>query len=165
MSTAVREILFGTAAATAIAFIGYLIYFDRRRQTDPEFRKMIRARRLKALENYRNAENSRKTAAMASSMNAAQLDLDDEEPLPRTPAEKEAYFVKQLHKGDELMQKGPAYFPAAAACLFRAVKVHPNPMQIMMMLQQAMPEQVFNMVMELMASELPDEPKITEVDD
>ncbi|KAJ1532924.1 hypothetical protein HK096_005987, partial [Nowakowskiella sp. JEL0078] len=121
-------------------------------------------RRSQALEKQRLADKK------ASASKKKDVGYKDDEPIPKTPAEREAYFVKQLHNGDELMQKGPEFYPDAAACLFRAVKVHPNPMQIMMMLQQAMPDVVFKMVVELMSSDIdaPREdagPKITEVDD
>lgn len=39
----------GTGAALGAAFIGYCIYFDQKRRSDPDFRKKLKERKLRIL--------------------------------------------------------------------------------------------------------------------
>ncbi|KAI8804961.1 protein import receptor MAS20 [Cladochytrium replicatum] len=147
-----RELLYGGLTASALFAVGYMIYFDQRRQRDPEFRKELRRRRLRAEKKYSLSIDQTKSIAVAEGLKAA--GLSEDEPVPPTPEGREKYFLKHLQLGEDLMMRGESYFPAAAACFFRGLKVHGNPMQMMMMLQPAVPEPVFNMIMELLAEDM-----------
>ncbi|KAI8918754.1 MAS20 protein import receptor-domain-containing protein [Entophlyctis helioformis] len=149
------------AAAGAVGFLGYLVYFDYRRQTDPEFRRKLRAQRSEAnrIVAQRNAEVKASAAAAAQARRAASagaagapIELEDE-PVPTTAEGREAYFNKHLVLGENLLGRGPAGFEAAAVCFFRAIKVYPEPMNLLMILQQSLPEPVLNMIVELMAAD------------
>ncbi len=103
---------------------------------------------------------------------SATLDELDNTPVPTSQQEREQYFVKQLSLAEELMTRGPQYFEAAAKCLLRVVKIYPDPMQLLMILEQSTPQPVFSILMDLLAVEMKsaegskaDASKIEDIDD
>ncbi|KAJ3082535.1 hypothetical protein HK102_001614 [Quaeritorhiza haematococci] len=146
-----QNFLYSSLAVAGLAAVGYLIYFDQKRMNDPAFRKKLRRQR-------REAEKSRQAyeAKQSKKTSGAPIDLEAlaAEPVPASPEEREKYFIKQLSTGDELVQKGPMFFEAAAACYFRALKIWPDPMQLLMALEQSCPPPVFNTIMEMMAADV-----------
>ncbi|KAI8613072.1 hypothetical protein BC830DRAFT_1082940 [Chytriomyces sp. MP71] len=50
---------------------------------------------------------------------------------------------------------GPGYYKLAATCLFRALKVYPDPIKLLMAFQETVPPPVLDLVMQMMASEKP----------
>lgn len=53
-----------------------------------------------------------------------------------------------------LIISGPQFFEAAAKCLFRVIKIYPDPMQLLTILEQSTPPPVFAILMDLMAAEM-----------
>ncbi|KAJ3093033.1 hypothetical protein HK102_012242 [Quaeritorhiza haematococci] len=136
-------------AAAGLAVVGYLVYFDQRRVRDPAFRKKIRKQKRKAAK-ARRVNETRQAPREASEV-TIDLEALAKEPIPSTPEEREKYVVMHITVGDELVQKGPLFYGAAAACYFRALKVWPEPMQLLVALEQSCPAPVFDTIMNLMA--------------
>eukprot|EP00842_Homolaphlyctis_polyrhiza_P000113 jgi/Hompol1/1101/HPOL_001634-RA len=91
----------------------------------------------------------------ASGRAAAGISMDiEDEPVPTTQEGREAYFNKYLVLGERHVSRGPAGYEAAALCLFRALKVYHDPMQLLSMLQHSLPEPVLQMIVELMAADV-----------
>ena len=67
-------------------FIGYCIYFDKKRRSDPNYKKKVLERRRKELE-----EKERK-----SELN---INFND-------PVEVQRVFLQELEQGEELLQQG-----------------------------------------------------------
>ncbi|KAJ3292205.1 protein import receptor MAS20 [Rhizoclosmatium globosum] len=145
---------------------GYAVYFDQRRQRDPEFRRRLRADRQaaqKLQEQDRLKADSQADAAVKAAMEA--LGMNDDK-VPTTEAEKQTYLTRQLQLGEQFLNQGPAHYKAAATCLFRALQVYPDPLKLLMAFQETVPPQVLDMVMQMMAQEgpkKPEEEKIQEI--
>ncbi|KAI9336835.1 MAS20 protein import receptor-domain-containing protein [Zopfochytrium polystomum] len=142
-------------ALTGIAVLGiaYLIYFDQRRQRDPAFRRTLRENRKKAAE--AREQDAKKAAEGAdASVKAVMSALGlDEDIVPTTEEERQRYLQKQLQLGEELLKRGPTYYKAASTCLYRAVKVYPDPFKLLMAFQDTVPTQVFEDIMAMMATD------------
>nr|CAD2202898.1 unnamed protein product [Meloidogyne enterolobii]CAD2207955.1 unnamed protein product [Meloidogyne enterolobii] len=74
--------------AGGVAFIGYAIYFDRKRRLDPCYKQKIRQNR------------KRKQEALNSNVFSADF------PDPKNPLESEEFFLKSITLGEELLQAG-----------------------------------------------------------
>ncbi|KAJ3114246.1 hypothetical protein HDU96_002373 [Phlyctochytrium bullatum] len=131
----------------SVCAIGYLVYFDQRRQYDPEFRRRLRKERKLAAKV--REEESQKEKARAK----AALDFlsEDDEKIPTTDQEKQNYLTKQLTLAQQLLSKGPTYYQAAATCLYRAIKIYPEPLKLLMAFQETVPATVLDMIMGMMA--------------
>lgn len=66
--------------------------------------------------------------------------------------------------GETLLQSGPSSYEKVAVCYFRALKVYPDPMNLIMALEQSLPQTVMEMIMKMMAKEADGGQKISEVD-
>ncbi|XP_039249681.2 mitochondrial import receptor subunit TOM20 homolog [Styela clava] len=119
------------AAAAGVAFIGYCVYFDRKRRSDPDFRKKLKERRRKAREGQCGANKTK---------------------LPdlRDVAEVQKFFLEEVQKGEELLGEGK--YEEGVEHLTNAVAVCGQPQQLLQVLQQTLPPQVFNMLLEKLPS-------------
>jgi len=80
--------------------------------------------------------------------------LDDDK-LPETEEEKQRYLTRQLQLGEQFLNQGPAHFKAAATCLFKALKMYPDPLKLLMAFQDTVPQPVLEMIMAMMANDVP----------
>ncbi|KAI8615561.1 protein import receptor MAS20, partial [Chytriomyces sp. MP71] len=154
MSTT-QQVLLGAG----VLFAGYLIYFDQRRQRDPAFRRRLKQDRIvanKLAAQDVRASSQAEDAAVKAAMEALGLNDDN---VPDTETEKQAYLTKNLHLGEQFLNQGPGYYKLAATCLFRALKVYPDPIKLLMAFQETVPPPVLDLVMQMMASEKPAIPK------
>ncbi|KAJ3368851.1 hypothetical protein HDU91_000232 [Kappamyces sp. JEL0680] len=143
--------------ACAVALVGYGIYFDHQRRNNPEFRKRLGwclvvltvAQQKREAAKIRESHASKKAAAAS----AGSFQLADE-PVPLTNEGREAYFMNNLQLGEQLMQKGPTAFDAAATCFYRALKVYPEPQKLLEVLSQSLPEVILNLIVQKLASDV-----------
>lgn len=63
-------------------------------------------------------------------------------------------FMEQVAAGEALFAQGPANFLQAAVAFFRALKVYPAPMELVMIYQKAVPKEVFDIIMKLVARDV-----------
>ncbi len=75
-------------------------------------------------------------------------------PEPTAMEDKEAYFMAQLQMGETLAAKGPVFYEKAATCFYKALRIYPEPMNLLMIFQQSLPEPVLAIVMEKMAADV-----------
>ncbi len=94
-------------------------------------------------------------------LRAAMVKLKDE-PMPQSPEEKEHYFMSQVNLGEQLCAQGsychssiwfvklitrpvtgPAFHLAAALSFYRALRVYPSPVELIVIYQKTVPEPVF----------------------
>lgn len=62
-------------------------------------------------------------------------------------------FMESVTAGETLITLGPSQHLAAAAAFFKAVKVYPSPVELIMIYQKATPEPVFNLIMEMVGKD------------
>ena len=81
------------------------------------------------------------------------------EEVPATPEEKEQYFMSHVGIGEQLATKGmyhdheyhsvaqqhigPAFHLSAALSFYRAMRVYPSPVELIMIFQQTLPPELF----------------------
>ncbi|KZV77179.1 hypothetical protein PENSPDRAFT_645453 [Peniophora sp. CONT] len=137
--------------------IAYAVYFDSKRRTDAAFRKKLRKDKKKV---DKSAASQQAASAAASTASLGPLNITEvelraaietvkKEELPASPEAKEQYFMQQVNMGETLCAQGPAFSLTAAMCFFRALRVYPSPVELLMIYQQTVPEPVFKLVVEM----------------
>lgn len=141
-------VLSATASTFAVAAIGYAVYFDYKRRNDPMFRKKLRKQSKQSM---KEAKRELKAAAQQETMMIEKAVRDAAEPgaLPSGVQEKEAFFMEQVATGEALFAQGAAYHVPAAIAFFKALKVYPAPVELVMIYQKAVPKEVFDLIMKL----------------
>ncbi|XP_013399022.1 mitochondrial import receptor subunit TOM20 homolog [Lingula anatina] len=122
-----KSAVYGLAASAGLAFIGYCIYFDQKRRNDPLFKQKLRERRKK------NKEKASKKARG---------------PIPdlESPADRNKFFIQEVQVGEELLAQGD--LEGAVEHLSNAVVVCGQPQQLLQVLQQTLPPQVIQMILQ-----------------
>ena len=106
MATSIRPsaIIAATVGAAAAAFVGYAIYFDHRRRTDPEFRKALKRdakREARIAKTQQDAQGQQQRAQIRAMIQEAK-----EEGFPSNPQEMEEYFMEHVAQGERLQNDG-----------------------------------------------------------
>uniref|UniRef100_A0A3B3QQT4 Translocase of outer mitochondrial membrane 20b n=2 Tax=Paramormyrops kingsleyae TaxID=1676925 RepID=A0A3B3QQT4_9TELE len=114
------------AGVCAALFIGYCVYFDRKRRSDPNFRRKLRERRRK-----------QKTAEEKSDLSKV-LDLKDPEKIQK-------FFLDEIQLGEECLAHGD--YETGVEHLTNAIAVCGQPQQLLQVLQQTLPPPVFQMLL------------------
>jgi len=113
------------AGVAGALFLGYCIYFDQRRRSDPNFKKKLRERRRKGTKSSGKAVNW--------------PNLKDQEAVQK-------FFLAQVQAGEELLAQGE--IESGVEHLSRAVAVCGQPQQLLQVLQQTLPPQVFQLLLQ-----------------
>jgi len=116
------------AAGAGLAFVGYCIYFDHKRRSDPLFRTKLREKRKKARLNAKEQAKS----------NSQIPDLPDSESMQR-------FFLQEVQLGEELLATGD--IENGVDHLSNAVAVCGQPQQLLQVLQTSLPPQVFQLLL------------------
>ena len=84
--------------------IAYAVYFDHKRQTDPEFRKTLKKNNRKMARAVKEEAEAQGAAQREAITKAVQQAKD--EGFPTDLEEKEAYFMGQVARGESLCTEG-----------------------------------------------------------
>nr|XP_055026972.1 translocase of outer mitochondrial membrane 20 [Misgurnus anguillicaudatus]XP_055026973.1 translocase of outer mitochondrial membrane 20 [Misgurnus anguillicaudatus] len=114
------------AGVCGAMFIGYCIYFDRKRRSDPNFKTRLRERRQK------------QKAAVETSGLGQLPDLKDAGAVQK-------FFLEEIQLGEELLAQGD--FEKGVDHLTNAIAVCGQPQQLLQVLQQTLPAPVFQMLL------------------
>lgn len=106
--------------------LGYCVYFDRKRRSDPQFRNRLRERRRK-----------QKVATDRAGMSKLP-DLKDAEAVQK-------FFLEEIQLGEELLAQGD--YETGVDHLTNAIAVCGQPQQLLQVLQQTLPPPVFQMLL------------------
>ncbi|KAL5008692.1 hypothetical protein ScPMuIL_014273 [Solemya velum] len=118
----------GIAAASAgICFIGYCIYFDHKRRSHPNFKKLLREKRKKA-------KQSRPSGGQMPFP-----DLNDHDAMQK-------FFLEEVKQGEELLAAGD--IEMGVEHLTNAVAICGKPQDLLQVLQQTLPPQVFQLLIQ-----------------
>ncbi|CAH8437009.1 unnamed protein product [Heterobilharzia americana] len=120
------------AAGAGMLFVGYCIYFDKKRRSHPDFRKNLRKKRL---------EQKAREAQKASSF-----------PLPPTndPSAMQRFFLEQIQQGETALSMGS--LDEGVKHFAVAVSVCGQPNQLLQVLQQSLSPSVFLRLIETLPS-------------
>ncbi|KAJ3019443.1 hypothetical protein HKX48_002086 [Thoreauomyces humboldtii] len=149
-----KTVVASTAAVALAVSLGYLVWFDHQRTKDPKFRKQLKARARKVQEKKNLEENRDRIIRSETKSGNPSNAIDPSSPIPEDPEERSEYFMKLLQYGELLASRGPSNYPAAAAAFFKAIQAYNDPMSLLMVLQQSLPEEIMIIIMDLYAAEL-----------
>lgn len=82
------------------------------------------------------------------------MDAVAKETFPESPEGKEAYFMQKVAEGEALCGKGEAFYDESVEPFYKALKVYPAPLELIMIYQKSLPEKVFRIVVNIMALEV-----------
>ncbi|XP_078000699.1 mitochondrial import receptor subunit TOM20 homolog [Glandiceps talaboti] len=126
----ISKAAFGIAAGVCgTLFIGYCIYFDRKRRSDPLFRQKLKEKRQKKKKDKQDKNSDKFNLP----------DFKDTEAVQK-------FFLEQVQLGEELLAEGD--FENGVEHLTNAVAVCGQPQQLLQVLQQTLPAQVFQMLLQ-----------------
>ncbi|KAF3385040.1 Mitochondrial import receptor subunit tom20 [Penicillium rolfsii] len=143
------SVLIAASAGTIITgLLAYAVYFDHKRQTDPEFRKSLKRnnRKLaKAVKEEQEAHGAAQRDAIKQAVQRAK-----EEGFPADLEEKESYFMNQVAKGEGLCAEGTDNIEAALA-FYKALKVYPQPKDLISIYDKTVPKECLEILAEMVA--------------
>ncbi|CAL5873062.1 uncharacterized protein PFLUO_LOCUS7331 [Penicillium psychrofluorescens] len=143
------SVLVAASAGTVITgLLAYAVYFDHKRQTDPDFRKSLKRnnrRMARAAKEEAEAHGAQQREAIKQAVQQAK-----EEGFPTDLEEKEAYFMGQVAQGESLCAEGSDQIQAALA-FYRALKVYPQPKDLISIYDKTVPKEVLEILAEMVA--------------
>ncbi|KAL4946773.1 hypothetical protein BDV06DRAFT_191 [Aspergillus oleicola] len=137
-----------SAGTIITGLLAYAVYFDHKRQTDPEFRKSLKRnnRRLaRAVKEEAEAQGAQQRENIKKALQQAK-----EEGFPTDLEEKESYFMGQVAKGEGLCSEGADKVDAALA-FYKALKVYPQPKDLISIYDKTVPKEVLEVLAEMIA--------------
>jgi import receptor subunit TOM20 len=99
-------------------------------------------------------ETQEKELVTVESLIQSVLDAVAKETFPESPEGKEAYFMEKVQLGETLCGKGEAFYDESVEYFYKALKVYPAPLELIMIYQKSLPEKVFRVVVNIMALEV-----------
>ncbi|TCD70437.1 hypothetical protein EIP91_003518 [Steccherinum ochraceum] len=140
--------IFTIAGVTVLGgLVAYAVYFDYKRRNDIDFRKKLRKEKKKV--KSVQPESAAEPVIPADEIREALLKISDEE-LPQSQVDKEQYFLSSVDMGERLCLQGPMFHLQAALSFYRALRVYPSPVELVMIYQKTVPPPVFKIVMDMM---------------
>ncbi|KAG6845444.1 hypothetical protein H0H87_009352 [Tephrocybe sp. NHM501043] len=132
--------------------IAYAAYFDHKRRNDADFRKKLRKEKKRVEKVAAQSKESLSLGAKGeithATLEEALEQLKKEEP-PHTPEEREGYFMQQVAMGEQLSGRGPEFHLEAALSFYRALRVYPAPMELIVIYEKTVPQPIFKLVMDM----------------
>uniref|UniRef100_A0A3P8YI57 Mitochondrial import receptor subunit TOM20 homolog n=1 Tax=Esox lucius TaxID=8010 RepID=A0A3P8YI57_ESOLU len=117
------------AGVCGALFVGYCIYFDRKRRSDPNFKNRLRER--ECCPRCRPSSSATKCLTKLP-------DLKDAEAVQK-------FFLEEIQLGEELLAQGD--YENGVEHLTNAIAVCGQPQQLLQVLQQTLPPPVFQMLL------------------
>lgn len=121
------------AGVCGTLFVGYCVYFDRKRRSDPLFRQKLKERRAKAKQQKERTKQG----------STRLPDVKDYEAVQK-------FFIQEVQIGEELLGQGD--IENGIEHLTNAVAVCGQPHQLLQVLQQTLPPQVFHLLLQKLPS-------------
>lgn len=141
----ISKTAWGIAAGAATLFIGYCIYFDRKRHQDPDFKKKLLERKsfdkfFGRIVNFGfSGRKAKKDSANMKRRPANFPNMQDHEAVQR-------FFLQEVQAGEELLAAGD--LDNGVNHLANAVAVCGQPDELLQVLQQTLQPQVFHLLVQ-----------------
>lgn len=150
----------------------YAVYFDHKRQTDPNFRKALKResrRQARIAKTQAEQQGAQQKEAIKTALAEAK-----EEGFPTDVEEKETYFMSEVARGEMLCQDGTLLRLSkhhlqchwsnekifqgsdqveAALCFYKALKVYPQPADLVAIYDKTIPKPVLDILAEMIAAD------------
>ncbi|MCJ1339459.1 hypothetical protein MMC09_004749 [Bachmanniomyces sp. S44760] len=143
-------IIAASVGTVLTGFVAYAIYFDHKRRSDPEFRKALKResrREARAAKEQAEAQGAQQKEAITKAVSSAK-----DEGFPTEVEEKEAFFMTEVAHGEALCQDGSDPVDAAL-CFYKALKVYPQPRDLMSIYDKTVPKPVLDVLADMIASD------------
>ncbi|KAJ3972130.1 hypothetical protein EV361DRAFT_907327 [Lentinula raphanica] len=139
------------AGIAALSVVAYAVYFDYKRRNDVDFRKKLKKDKKRVDKSIASSKASLPpdSGVVGTEELREALEQVKAEQVPVSPEQKETYFMTQVSAGEQLALQGPMFYLPAALSFYRALRVYPSPVELMMIYQKTVPEPVFKLVIEL----------------
>ncbi|KTW27127.1 uncharacterized protein T551_03121 [Pneumocystis jirovecii RU7] len=152
-----------TSWIVSIALSTYALHFDYKRRNNAAFRRklskksilldfflcFIEGRDKKKLSQVQRQEALQQEEALAQAIRKAYHEVQ-RCALPHLIEEREQFFMQEVAKGEGLYAQGSHKFIEAASCFFRALKVYPNQMELMVIYEKTIPKEVNAIIVKLL---------------
>ncbi|KAH7561693.1 myosin heavy chain s [Bipolaris maydis] len=158
-----------SAGTIITGLLAYAAYFDYKRRNDPNFRKQLK-KESKRTERQAKEEAEAQGAEQKKAIREA-VERANDEGFPKDPEEVEAYFMQEVAQGEGMVQKGMQSLVVtvvvlagcgancmagadnveAALCFYRALKVYPNPRELINIYDKTVPKPVLDILAEMIA--------------
>ena len=139
-----------TGVFATLAAVGYAIYFDHRRRSDPQFRKYLGRKKKEEKEKQERDEHKLHALKLQRIAEFLQKKLEDDQ-LPQTVSEKETVFAKNIEEGEKLSTV-PGMELESAVRFYKALAVYPNPTDLLSTYQRSIPEHIYENIMLMLAA-------------
>jgi len=139
-----------TVGSVAAGLVAYAVYFDHRRRTDPNFRKQLK-KESKKLARAAKEEAAAHTVRQRTVIRTAVEEAKDEG-FPSDVEEREAYFMQEVASGEGLSGDGSNNIEAAL-CFYKALKVYPQPKDLISIYDKTVPRAVLDILAEMIAAD------------
>ncbi|CCH45357.1 Mitochondrial import receptor subunit TOM20 [Wickerhamomyces ciferrii] len=143
--------IFATAAALTL---GYAVYFDYNRRTNPEFRKQLKKSKKHHEKKVIEHEKEVKSVKLDTVRKALEESLKNDSPVPTDPSEKERFFMTEVTQGEQLSAQ-PGSELESAIHFYRALSIYPNPTDILSIYQRSVPQDIYDYVIMMVALQPP----------
>ncbi|KAJ6007186.1 hypothetical protein N7499_000851 [Penicillium canescens] len=140
------------AGTVLTGLVAYAVYFDHRRRTDVTFRKSLN-KKNKVVEKVVKQQEAAAEGAQKEEIKKA-LAKAKEDGWPTDLEEKEAFFMQQVAMGEGLCADGSNKLEAAVA-FWKALKVYPQPADLIGIYDKTVPKETLEVLAELIALDGP----------
>lgn len=144
-------IVAASVGTVATGLIAYAVYFDYKRRNDPNFRKELKKqskRQARVAKEEAEANTVRQREAIKAAVEEAK-----QEGFPSADVEeREAYFMQEVARGESLSGEGTNNVEAAL-CFYKALKVYPQPSDLITIYDKTVPKPVLDILAEMIAAD------------
>ncbi|KAI4869577.1 mitochondrial import receptor subunit tom-20 [Hypoxylon rubiginosum] len=137
-----------TAVTAATGLLAYVIYFDYQRRADPDFRRNLRR------EERRRARVEKEVAVQETKQKREDIHgavtLALKEGFPVGTNEKEQFFMSHVQQG-ETLGMDPSKTVDAALAFYKALKVYPQPGDLISIYDKTVEKRVLDVLAEMIA--------------
>jgi len=130
-------LLLASAGLLTAGGVAYALYFDHKRRTDATFRRALKKQHKKISKSLEEesaaAERTQKDKIRRVVAEA------NEEGFPKDPEETEGYFMQEVARGEGMCTDGSDPVDAAL-CFYRALKVYPQPRELISIYDKTVPK-------------------------
>jgi len=145
-----RSTILTLAAVTvATGVAAYAVYFDYKRRNDVEFRKKLKKDRKRVEKSVAQKDSQAPALEVTPAALREALQVIKNEGDPKSGEEKEDYFMTQVGIGEQLAAQGSTYYLPAAMAFYRALRIYPNPVDLLGIYQKTITEPVFKLIIEM----------------
>ncbi|KAL1304250.1 hypothetical protein AAFC00_000666 [Neodothiora populina] len=141
-------VIVATIGTLTTAALAYAVYFDYKRRSDVNFRRGLK----KQQKQVHKAQKEEAVAAEKGQKERIRAAIDEanEDGFPTDPEKTEEYFMTEVARGEQMCQDGSDPVDAAL-CFYKALKVYPQPRELISIYDKTVPKPILDILAEMIA--------------